>query len=141
MTLRWDNGQGLVFVRKIEIDDNYLFTVTQSVENKGDKALTLFPYALVSRHGTPKTDGLYILHEGPLGVFRDKAGDNGTLRELGYGDLADDKVRALIHSRAAESQLFVAAEQGGLRTMREDGERLVRAGVTSLEEVLRVTRD
>ncbi len=93
VTLRWDNGQGLVFVRKIEIDDNYLFTVTQSVENKGDKALTLFPYALVSRHGTPKTDGLYILHEGPLGVFRDKAGDNGTLRELGYGDLADDKVR------------------------------------------------
>jgi general secretion pathway protein E len=55
--------------------------------------------------------------------------------------VADDKVRALIHSRAAESQLFVAAEQGGLRTMREDGERLVRAGVTSLEEVLRVTRD
>ncbi|MFN3298131.1 type II secretion system ATPase GspE [Caldimonas sp.] len=55
--------------------------------------------------------------------------------------VADDKVRALIHNRAAESQLFVAAEQGGLRTMREDGERLVQAGITSLEEVLRVTRD
>jgi YidC/Oxa1 family membrane protein insertase len=91
--LTWDNGQGLVFTRKIEIDDNYLFTVTQAVENKGDKAITLFPYALVSRHGTPKTDGLYILHEGPLGVFRDKLGDNGTLRELSYGDLADDKAR------------------------------------------------
>ncbi|HWP18481.1 MAG TPA: type II secretion system ATPase GspE [Burkholderiaceae bacterium] len=55
--------------------------------------------------------------------------------------VADEKVRALIHSRAAESQLFVAAEQAGMRTMRDDGERLVRAGVTSLEEVLRVTRD
>ncbi|MCM5682070.1 type II secretion system ATPase GspE [Schlegelella sp. S2-27] len=55
--------------------------------------------------------------------------------------VADDKVRALIHSRAAESQLFVAAEQSGMRTMREDGERLVRAGITSLEEVLRVTGD
>ncbi|MGD9836059.1 MAG: type II secretion system protein GspE, partial [Piscinibacter sp.] len=55
--------------------------------------------------------------------------------------VADDKVQALIHSRAAESQLFVAAEEGGLRSMREDGERLVAEGITSLEEVLRVTRE
>jgi general secretion pathway protein E len=55
--------------------------------------------------------------------------------------VADDRLRSLIHNRAAESQLFVAAEEGGLRSMREDGDRLVRAGVTSLEEVLRVTRD
>jgi general secretion pathway protein E len=55
--------------------------------------------------------------------------------------VADDKLRSLIHNRAAESQLFVAAEEGGLRSMREDGDRLVRSGVTSLEEVLRVTRD
>ena len=55
--------------------------------------------------------------------------------------VADDKLRSLIHSRAAESQLFVAAEEGGLKSMREDGERLVTAGITSLEEVIRVTRD
>jgi general secretion pathway protein E len=54
---------------------------------------------------------------------------------------ADDKVRSLIHSRAAESQLFVAAEEAGLRSMREDGERLVQEGVTSAEEVMRVTRE
>lgn len=89
VTLTWDNGQGLVFSRKIEIDDNYLFTVTQSVTNNGNAAVTLFPYALVSRHGTPKTDGLYILHEGPLGVFKEKGSDNGTLKELSYKDLAE----------------------------------------------------
>jgi len=55
--------------------------------------------------------------------------------------VADDAVRSLIHSRAAESQLLVAAEHAGLRSMREDGERLVIEGVTSLEEVLRVTRE
>jgi general secretion pathway protein E len=55
--------------------------------------------------------------------------------------VADDKVRSLIHSRAAESQLFVAAEAAGLRSMREDGERLVEQGVTSPEEVMRVTRE
>jgi general secretion pathway protein E len=55
--------------------------------------------------------------------------------------VADDKVSALIHSRAAESQLFVAAEEAGLRSMREDGERLVEEGITSAEELMRVTRE
>ena len=55
--------------------------------------------------------------------------------------VADEQVRALIHSRAAESQLFLAAEAAGLRSMREDGERLVNEGVTSAEEVMRVTRE
>jgi general secretion pathway protein E len=53
----------------------------------------------------------------------------------------DDKLRSLIHNRAAESQVFVAAEAQGMRPMREDGQRLVDEGITSLEEVLRVTRD
>jgi general secretion pathway protein E len=53
----------------------------------------------------------------------------------------DDSVRALIHSRAAESQIQSAAEASGLRSMREDGQRLVDEGITSLEEVLRVTRE
>jgi general secretion pathway protein E len=55
--------------------------------------------------------------------------------------VADESVQSLIHSRAPESQLFVAAERGGLRSMREDGERLVEAGITSRAELLRVTRD
>ncbi len=55
--------------------------------------------------------------------------------------VADERIASLIHNRAPESQLFVAAEAGGLQSMREDGERLVQQGVTSLEEVIRVTRD
>jgi general secretion pathway protein E len=55
--------------------------------------------------------------------------------------VVDDEVSALIHGRAAEAQLFVAAEGGGLRPMREDGQRLVDEGVTSPEEVMRVTRE
>jgi general secretion pathway protein E len=54
---------------------------------------------------------------------------------------ADEAVRALIHNRAAESELTAAALAGGLRSMRDDGQRLVAEGVTSAEEVLRVTRD
>jgi general secretion pathway protein E len=47
----------------------------------------------------------------------------------------------LIHNRAAESELFAAARRQGFVPMRDDGARLVAEGVTSLEEVLRVTRD
>lgn len=55
--------------------------------------------------------------------------------------VADDRIQGLIHSRAAESQVFVAAEQAGMKTMRVDGQRLLEGGITSLEELLRVTRE
>ena len=54
---------------------------------------------------------------------------------------ADDRMRALVHNRASEAQIREAALAGGMRLMRDDGERLVREGITSREEVLRVTRD
>jgi general secretion pathway protein E len=54
---------------------------------------------------------------------------------------ADAAVQALVHNRGSEAELLAAARAAGLRSMREDGERLVREGVTSLEEVLRATRD
>ncbi|WP_157268480.1 type II secretion system ATPase GspE [Azohydromonas aeria] len=55
--------------------------------------------------------------------------------------VADEQVRGLIHARAPEAQMRAAAEAAGLRSMREDGDRLVAAGITSPEEVLRVTRE
>ena len=72
-----------------------------------------------------------------------ECGQTGYRGRTGVYELmtVDEKISALIHSRAAESQLFVAAEAAGLRSMREDGERLVAAGITSAEEVMRVTRE
>jgi general secretion pathway protein E len=55
--------------------------------------------------------------------------------------VADDALRSLVHNRAGEQELMAAAQAAGLRSMREDGERLVRLGITSPEEVLRVTRE
>src|SRR5262245_1004861 len=85
VTLVWDNGQGLTFRRTIAADNNYLLTVTDSVENRSGAELSLYPYALISRHGLPHTQGFYILHEGPIGVM----GDEG-LKELHYADLLKD---------------------------------------------------
>jgi general secretion pathway protein E len=55
--------------------------------------------------------------------------------------LADDAIRAQVHRQAAESEIRAHALQGGMVLMRDDGERLVRDGITSREELLRVTRD
>jgi YidC/Oxa1 family membrane protein insertase len=79
--LTWDNGAGLRFKRHYTVDENYMFTVTQTVENYGSSPVTLYPYGLVSRTGNPVTSSTYILHEGPIGVL------DGTLHEVKYTDL------------------------------------------------------
>jgi YidC/Oxa1 family membrane protein insertase len=81
VTLVWDNGEGLEFRRTIAVDDKYLFTVTDEVVNKGTAPVTLYPFALISRHGTPHTLGYYILHEGFVGVLDDR------LQEDSYSDI------------------------------------------------------
>lgn len=85
VVLVYDNGAGLTFRRTIAVDEDYMFTVSQMVENTSDAAVTLYPYGLVARHGEPVTSRMFILHEGPIGIF----GDDG-LQELDYSDLRDD---------------------------------------------------
>jgi general secretion pathway protein E len=80
-------------------------------------------------------------HWHPVGCG--ECGHTGYKGRTGVYELmvVEDKMASLIHTRAAESKLFVQAEANGLRSMREDGERLIREGITSREEVLRVTGD
>ncbi|MFQ5626256.1 MAG: membrane protein insertase YidC [Methyloligellaceae bacterium] len=87
VTLEWDNGEGLIFRRTISVDKSYMFTVRQEVENNTGTAVTLFPYALISRHGRPKVQSFYILHEGLVGVL----GSDG-LQEIDYEDAIEDKL-------------------------------------------------
>ena len=82
LVLTWDNGEGLVFKRTIEVDKHYMFTLIDEVQNKTANPVTLHKYGLVSRHGLPKVEGYYISHEGPVGVLGD-----GKLFELAYKDL------------------------------------------------------
>jgi YidC/Oxa1 family membrane protein insertase len=84
VTLTYDNGAGLVFTRKIAVDANYMFTVTDAVANAGGAPVDLTPYGRVVRLGEPVTAGYFILHEGMIGVF----GDQG-LEEVKYKDLVD----------------------------------------------------
>tara|TARA_B100000686_G_scaffold101382_1_gene108593 strand:- start:37821 stop:39509 length:1689 start_codon:yes stop_codon:yes gene_type:complete len=82
--LTWDNGEGLVFERTISLDKEYMFEITQTVINNSNKDITLYPYGIINREGYPKLSGLYILHEGPIGVL------NNRLQEIDYDDLEDN---------------------------------------------------
>ncbi|HMK71018.1 MAG TPA: membrane protein insertase YidC [Xanthobacteraceae bacterium] len=134
VVLAYDNGEGLLFRRTITVDSRYLFTIKDSVENKGAKPVTLFPYALISRHGTPKTLGYYILHEGLIGVM----GNQG-LQEEAYKKVEDKKSESwdvtdawlgftdkywaaalLPNTDAKVHARFSASETGGQKTYQAD---------------------
>src|SRR5712672_4459474 len=86
VTLKYDSSDGLTFRRTIAIDDRYLFTIKDDVSNVGNAPVTLYPFALISRHGTPKVSGYYILHEGLIGYL----GEQG-LQEYPYKKIDDAK--------------------------------------------------
>ncbi|WP_204113253.1 membrane protein insertase YidC [Shimia biformata] len=79
VTLVWDNGQGLTFRREISVDQNYMFSVKQSVENTGAGTVSLAPYGILARHGTPPDlKKFFILHEGLVQMA------DGELTETSY---------------------------------------------------------
>jgi YidC/Oxa1 family membrane protein insertase len=86
LTLTFDNGQGLLFKRKISVDDAYLFTIVDSVVNKGKEPITLFPNASATRQGLPATSGYAVLHEGFIGVI----GADAPSTEVTYAAIAKE---------------------------------------------------
>ena len=84
ISLMWDNGNGVKFMRKISIDEKYMFTVEQGIENNSGSEISLRPYGLLRRHGEPKDmKNFFILHEGIIRM------SDGELSEEDYGDIAD----------------------------------------------------
>lgn len=86
VTLTYDNGQGLVFRRKIAIDNKYMFTITDSVENKTAQPVAFHPYAFVKRHGRPAGISYSVLHEGFTGI----AGDSG-IQQIKYDKIEKEE--------------------------------------------------
>lgn len=84
VSLIWENGAGLTFHRMIEVDDRFMFKVTQSVKNEGKTTVSLAPYGILARHGVPSDlKKFFILHEGLVGMA------DGELTETDYDDMAD----------------------------------------------------
>lgn len=103
IVLVWDNGKGLVFHRKIAVDDNYMFSVEQTVTNNTGAQQRVSPYGIIARHGEPETIGFYILHEGVV-----RASD-GEIQEIDYDDMPDADVSP---TERAAVELIKVGENG-----------------------------
>ncbi len=94
VTLKWDNGAGLVYHRTISVDDQYLFQISDRVENGTATAVNLMPYGLIVRKGIPQASRTYVLHEG---IVRQS---DTNLEEITYKNLT--KMDALAGEGQAE---------------------------------------
>ena len=85
--LEWNNQEGLIFRKKINLDKKYLFNIDQEVQNNTNQTIQLYPYAQITRNKKPDDlMGFYILHEGFIGVFDEE------LKEDDYDDVEDKKI-------------------------------------------------
>ena len=85
--LKWENNEGIVFKKKIELDTKYLFKISQIVENNTNTSIDLYPYAQITRNKIPDDiQNFYISHEGFIGVFDEE------LKEDDYDDVEEKKI-------------------------------------------------
>ncbi len=86
ITLEWDNGQGLRFIRTISVDENYLFNITQTVVNNTAEDVVLYPYGLISRSFKGESSRQSaVVHQGISSVI------DGSLEEIKYKNLKENK--------------------------------------------------
>ena len=86
VTLTWNNNQGIVFEKIIQIDEKFLFSIDQKIENKSNKSYDFYSYGQIIRNKSPDITNFYILHEGLIGVFDDQ------LVEEDYDDIKEKKL-------------------------------------------------
>ena len=86
VTLRYVSRDGLIFTRTISVDHQFMFQLSDRVENTGSKPVTLYPFGQITRRGHSDRKQIFVLHEGAIGYF---SGETG-LVELTYDDLTDD---------------------------------------------------
>ena len=84
VTLSWTNSQNIEFKIKISLDENYLFTVVQSVKNNSAQAISIANYGRINRSILNLNKSAYILHEGLIGAF------NGILNETTYEKILEE---------------------------------------------------
>ncbi|MEM0945009.1 MAG: membrane protein insertase YidC, partial [Pseudomonadota bacterium] len=104
VTLAWDNGDGLTFRRTIAVDDKYMFTVTQEVENTRSGPVNIAPYGYIARRDLPDVQRLWILHEGAIGSV-----DDEQVVIESYDDMLDFSPNAL---EGGNAQAFQVQQNG-----------------------------
>lgn len=88
VTLSWTNDKGVVFTRKISVDEHYMLTIDDKIDNPTAEAVNIGSYGRVTRYNKPATPSVWVIHEGFLGV----AGTDGSLSENTYSNIEKENV-------------------------------------------------
>ena len=114
--LIWTNDDNIKFEKKISVDNQYLFTVNQTIVNNSGKTYSFYPYGQIIRNKAPEVTNFYILHEGLLGVFDDQ------LIEEDYDDIEEKK-----YSVNAETGWLGITDKYWITSLIPDNEKKFRA--------------
>ncbi|MGX6959771.1 MAG: membrane protein insertase YidC [Rickettsia endosymbiont of Pentastiridius leporinus] len=85
VNLFWVNEDGIKFLVTISVDEDYLFTIEQTIVNNSDKELPVQSYGLINRKYVAIEKAVNILHQGPIGCIDE------SLKEYSYDDIKDKK--------------------------------------------------
>ncbi|MBC7740055.1 MAG: membrane protein insertase YidC, partial [Candidatus Saccharibacteria bacterium] len=101
VTMTWNNTKGLTFTRTIAVDANFMFTITDKVDNTGTAVANLAPIGVIARHGLPKLEHIYVVHEGLI------QRTDGILKESSYA-----KITGLADFESAKGEKVEAVKDG-----------------------------
>ena len=88
LMLEYVTEGGVVFSRTISIDEDYMFTIEDSIKNNSGSDVVLQPYGRIARYGEPETEGIFVLHEGMIGAVDDEG-----LEQIDYDDIQDENIQ------------------------------------------------
>ena len=134
VVISWDNGEDLKFIQTYSVDEDYLFSFKQEVENNSVGLITLFPFSKLSRQELPTDQALGLLHEGPTGWFDEE------LEEQDYDDIEKNEFRREFSSgwigirdkywATAISSLDEGAKKAHFKMSKSNDESIYRIGYT-----------
>ena len=134
VVISWENGEDLKFIQTYSVDEDYLFSFKQEVENNSLGLITLFPFSKLSRQELPTDQALGLLHEGPTGWF------DGELEEQDYDDIEKNEFRREFSSgwigirdkywATAISSLDEGAKKAHFKMSKSNDESIYRIGYT-----------
>jgi len=134
VVISWENGEDLKFIQTYSVDEDYLFSFKQEVENNSLGLITLFPFSKLSRQELPTDQALGLLHEGPTGWFDEE------LEEQDYDDIEKNEFRREFSSgwigirdkywATAISSLDEGAKKAHFKMSKPNDESIYRIGYT-----------
>ena len=84
LEFEWSNNTGQIYRTSISVDENYLFSINQKIINNSNQEIIVNNASKINRQNAPALSGMFILHEGLLGVLEEK------LELIDYDDLKDE---------------------------------------------------